>query len=358
MMKTLRKHWLPALALLLALGCAFSVWRMRAVSAMLPSQQAAQRWKGSDEREFAQLSFFLPAEQKLTRDQIYAFRNDMQQKLKGASLDPAANPGLLCDAWCTIGSGKVSAGRQSGEVQIVAVGGRFFDFHPLRLLSGNYLSPNDVMDDRVLLDRETAWLLFGAVDLAGMRFSVNGGQYVVAGVYEHERDGFSKTASAGAMRIYMDYESYVRLFPEKTGIDCYELVMAEPVKGFARSSAEEKFPVKRAGLADNSYRFDPDRLLKLLRTRSERSMHRENLAFPYWENAARAAEDRAAGWMLAAALTGAVPAALLLYGGIRLASRGRRKLGGELLPKAGRGGREFLRARRRRMWERRHPGEF
>lgn len=358
MMKKLRKHWLTALGLTLALCCAFCLWRLWAVSGLLLSQQAAQRWKGGSERDYAQLSFFLPADQKLTLDQVYSFRNAMQQKLKAASFDLAADTGLYNDAWCTLGSGKVSAGRQSGEVQIIAVGGRFFDFHPLRLLSGNYLGPTDVMDDRVLLDRETAWLLFGAVDLAGMRFSLAGGQFVVAGVYEHERDGFSKTATGGGMCVYMDYDSYARLFPEKTGIDCYELVMAEPVKGFAHSSAEEKFPVKKASLVDNSYRFDPDRLWKLLKTRGERSMHRENLAFPYWENAARGAEDRASLWLLAAVLTGAVPAALFLYALIRYAARGRKKLETELLPRAKQGGGEFIRAQRRRRWERRHPGEF
>lgn len=358
MMKKLRIHWLPALALVLALCCGFCVWRRLAVSALLPSQQAAQRWKGSSERNYAQLSFFLPEDRKLSLDQIYAFRGEMHKKLRAASLDPEKEKGLYNDAWCAIGTGKVSAGRQSGEVQIVAVGGRFFDFHPLRLLNGNYLSPSDVMDDRVLLDRETAWLLFGAVDLAGMSFSLNGGRFVVAGVYEHERDSFSRAACGDGMCVYMDYDSYARLFPDKAGASCYELVMAEPVKGFSHMSAEEKFPVKKAVLVDNSYRFEPDRLLKILRTGSERSMQKSGVAYPEWENAARAAEDRAALWLLAAAVTGAFPLALFLYGLIRRAVRARRKLEKELLPRAKRGGREFFRAQSRRRWERKHPGEF
>ena len=358
MMRTLRRHWLPALAVLLALCAGFCVWRLWAVSNLLTSQQAAQRWKGSGERDYAQLSFFLPGDRKLSRDEIYAFYGEMQKKLKAASYDIEKETGLYNDAWCAIGNGKVSAGRQSGEVQIFAVGGRFFDFHPLRLLSGNYLSPNDVMDDRVLLDRETAWLLFGATELSGMSFSINGANFIVAGVYEHERDAFSKAARGGKMCIYMDYDSYVRLFPEKAGADCYELVMAEPVKGFAHSSAEEKFPVKKAALVDNSRRFEPERLLKLLRTRSVRSMQKDSVVYPDWENAARAAEDRAALWLLAVLVTGAFPAVLTLYALIRSLARGRKKLETELLPKARQGSREFLRERSRRRWERRHPGEF
>ena len=354
----LQKHGLKLLALVLALCGAFCLWRLWAVSNLLPSQQAAQRWKGSSARDFAQVSFFLPAEQKLTRDQIYAFRNDMRQKLKAASFDTAAETGLYNDAWCTLSSAKVSAGRRSGDVQVIAVGGRFFDFHPLRLLSGSYLTPDDVMDDRVLLDRETAWLLFGAEDLAGMSFSLNGTPVVVAGVYEHERDSFSKTAAAGGMCVYMSYESYARLFPDKAGIDCYELVMAEPVRGFVRSSAEEKFPVKKASLVDNSCRFEIGRLWKLFRSRAERSMHRESAAFPYWENAARAAEDRASHWLLAGVVLLALPAGLMLWALVRAAARGRRKLETDLLPKARRGSRELVRELNRRRWERRHPGEF
>ena len=48
------------------------------------------------------------------------------------------------------------------------------------------------MEDRVLLDRATAWLLFGGMDLTGMSFSLNGTPVVVAGVYSHETDAFSK----------------------------------------------------------------------------------------------------------------------------------------------------------------------
>jgi len=354
----LLKRWPVMLALILALVCALCLWRLWAVSKLLTSQQAAQRWKGTDEREFAQLSFFLPAEQKLTRDQIHTFRNDMAQKLKGASYHVETETGLYNDAWSLAGTVRVSAGRQSGEVQAFAVGGGFFDFHPLRLLSGNYLRPGDVMDDRVLLDRETAWLLFGAVDVAGMSFSVNGTPFVAAGVYEHERDAFSKAAYGEGMSIYMSYDAYCRLFPEDTGLSCYELVMAEPVKGFAHSAAEEKFPVKRASLVDNSYRFEIDRLYKLLRAGTERSMHKGSVVYPYWENAARAVEDRAAFWLAAGAVTGAFPAALLLVELIRMAVRGKKKLEGDILPGAKAKSREFIREQNRRRWERKHPGEY
>ena len=356
-MSGLLKRWPIALAVLLAIVCALCFWRFWTVSNLLDSQKAAERWKGGGERDFAQLSFFMPADGKLSRDQIFTFRNDMAQKLKGASYNIETETGLYRDAWSLSAPVKVSAGRQSGEVQAFAVGGNFFDFHPLRLLSGSYLKPNDIMDDRVLLDRETAWLLFGAVDVSGMSFSLNGTPFVAAGVFEHEKDAFSKAAYGEGMRIYMSYDAFIRLFPDNTGISCYELVMAEPVKGFAHSSAEEKFPIKKAELVDNSYRFDTDRLFKLLRAGTERSMHKGSAVYPDWENAARAAEDRAARWLAAGLITAAFPVALLLYELIRGFVHGKKKLEKDVLPNAKAKSREFIREQNRRRWERRHPDE-
>ena len=363
------KRWPLWLAALLALLCGISVWRLWAVSNLLTSQQAAERWKGGGTRDFAQISCFLSPTASFTLDDAYKFRNDMAQKLKGAGYDIESENGLYRDAWSAFRKVKVSNGRRSGEVQAAAVGGDFFDFHPLRLVSGNYLKPGDVMDDRVLLDKETAWLLFGAADVAGMSFSMDGTPFVVAGVYEHERDGFSKVAYDGAMRIYLSFSALERLNPidsaaaDKTPesaktIACYELVMAEPVRGFAYSAVTDKFPTKNVLYAENSYRFDTARLYRLLRNRTARSMSLGSYTIPYWENAARAAEDRAAIWLMSAVLTGVLPLALLFYSLTRWSVLGKRKLESDLLPGAKAKSREFFRARSRRRWEKKHPGEY
>lgn len=355
MRSRLQKHWLLLLAGLLALLCVFCVWRLHAVSNLLLSQQAARRWQGQSDREFAQISCFTAKGEEMTLDQVMSFRAAMAQKLKEASFDLEKEKGLYNDALSTSGSVRVSAGRRSGEVQAVAVSGRFFDFHPLRLVSGNYLSPDDLMEDRVLLDRETAWLLFGGSDLTGMSFSLNGVPVVVAGVYEHETDAFSKKASEGAMRIYMRYELFERLFPEKTGVSCYEFVMADPVKGFARSAAEEKFPLKSAEIMENSARFETVRLWKILRSRMERTMRKTAAVYPDWENAARAAEDRAALWLGGAILCAILPVVLLVVYLVRYARLGKEKLEEDLIPEAKDKLEEAVRVRARRRWEKQHP---
>ena len=353
----IKKLLLPLIAAALALGCLVCLWRVHALKNLLPAQHAAERWQGESGMDFTQLSFFMARDQKLTREQLYSFRTEMLKKLREASLDPESNSGLLHDAWSTSDTVKVSNGRRSGEVQVIAVGGWFFDFHPLRLLSGNYLQPDDVMDDRVLLDRETAWLLFGGTELSGMSFSLANTPVVVAGVYEHASDRFSRRADGEGMCIYMSYDAFERLFPEKAGSTCYELVMADPVRGFARTAAQEKFPLKNAEMVENSGRFGPARLWALLKDRSGRAMRTGYAVYPAWENAARAAEDRAAQFFAAALVLGVLPAVLLLVWALRMTRRGQLKLRGEILPEARERIEEAVRVRGRRRWERRHPGE-
>ena len=371
-MRKLVKHWPLTLAALLAICCAVCMWRLWAVSNTLDSQKAAQRWKGSGERDFAQVSCYMPPTFNMKLDDIYKFRNDMVQKLKAASFDMERETGLYLDAWSTSGTVKVSNGQRSGEVQAVAVGGDFFVFHPLRLVSGSYLTSGDVMDDRVLLDKETAWLLFGASDVAGLSFSLEGIPVVVAGVYEHEPDPFSRAASGDTRRIFMHYSLYRRLYAGDSkltqdiinsilAISCYELVIAEPVKGFAYSSVTDKFPYKadnNENILVNTYRFEVEQLYKLLKNRMERSMRTGAYVYPYWENAARAAEDRAVKLLVAVVVTGALPAGLLLYWVIRAMVHGKKKLEDDVLPDARAKSREFFREQSRKRWEKKHPGEY
>ena len=362
MIAKLRKNWLLLLCLLMALLCGECLLGLRGVKNTLRSQQAAERWRGDNSLAFAQVTCCMPSGSGLSMEQLYAFKNEMAKKLIAASFDLEKTTGLYADAWSSFGTVRVSAGRRSGEVQANAVGGRFFDFHPLHLVSGNYLSPDDVMDDRVLLDRETAWLLFGGTELSGMSFSINGVPFVVAGVYDHDGDRFTRRAvDEGVMSIYMSWEGYRRLISQgqeklqEPPVSCYELVMAEPVTGFAYSAAKEKFPVKTADVIDNSHRYETGRLLRLLRDLGERSMRKSDAAYPYWENAARSSEDSAALLLGTALLLGAFPAVVLIWQVIRLLVFGKRELEEDLIPKARDNIEEAVRVRARRRWEKKHP---
>ncbi|MBO5495990.1 MAG: ABC transporter permease, partial [Oscillospiraceae bacterium] len=257
------------------------------------------------------------------------------------------------DAWST--SGKVTAATSlgRGDARAIAVGGHYFDFHPLQLLNGSYLTEEDLMQDRVLLDEDLAWLLFGGTELQGMELRINGVPFVVGGVIQREQDFASKKAYTAGMGLYMSYDGYKQL-KETAGIDCYELVMAQPVRNFTVNFVREKFPIGQGSIQENTGRFSFGARMKVLRQFGSRSMQTLGVLLPYWENAARCAEDWCALLTLLAMINAFPPALTALVGGIRLYKKGREKLTEEWLPEGMEKLDEAIRIRQRRRWLKKH----
>lgn len=357
------------LALLLAAaGCFVGI---HVLSRMLPSQLAAERWQGESEQSFAQISCFIPVDETVTLNEIGAFREAAMTKLHEAALDITSDAVLMADAWSCTDRVSVSSALGKGEVYATAVGGEFFIFHPIRLISGSYISADDLMQDRALLDEETAWLLFGGTDIQGMTFKINGVPFVVAGVIEREEDYASKKAYTDGMGIFISYDAYTLLDSATAalvgadtadaasssaapGIQCYELVMPDPVKNFALNFVKEKFPIGRGEVINNSERFTLPALWTLLRSFDTRSMQTRGVIYPYWENASRGAEDRAALLLVLGALFLAVPVVTAVVALVRAAVRGKQTLEDSLIPKWKEDAEEAIRVRARRRWEKQH----
>lgn len=361
----LKRYALPLAAVLLALLCGLCLLAYGYLAQLLDSQRQAERWQGESETEFRQLSCYMSVDEKLSLEQIYTFRKAMMDKFHEAAIDLSTDAQLFCDAWCSFGTVNVSSSQGKGEVSVIAVGGNYFDFHPIRLLSGNYIGPDDLMKDRVLLDEDVAWLLFGGTELSGMSFKINGQPFVVAGVIQREQDFASKAAYTAGMGIYMSYEGYSALLAANTGletdaasegvgINCYEVVMANPVKNFALNFAKEKFPIGGGLLVDNTGRYDYETILKMTKSFGQRSMQTRGVILPYWENAARGVEDWCLVLLLCAMVTAVLPLVLLVIWAVRLFIKGKTKLGEELLPQARENVEEAIRVRQRRAWEKRH----
>ena len=248
----------------------------------------------------------------------------------------------------------VSSSRASGEASVIAVGGEFFQFHPIRLLSGSYISENDLMQDRVLLDEDLAWLLFGGTELTGMSLKINGVPFVVGGVIEREQDFASQKAYTVGQGLYMSYDAYVSLTGNEQAITCYELVMPEPVKGFALDTVKTNFTLGRGEALENTGRFGLLRLYKLLGQTGTRSMQAMGLMYPYWENAARCVEDICVILLLAATVFALVPLVTAVVYAVRLIKRGKEGLEEQVLPKLKDSAEEAVRVRQRRRWEKQH----
>ena len=339
------------ISIILALLSIASFAAMGIISNILETQKEAERWRGESDMKFSQISCYLPADNRLQLQQIYEFRTAMMTKFHEAALDVDNENTLFVDAWSTDGKVSVSSALGKGEVRVTAVGGNFFDFHPIRLLSGTYIYEQDLMKDRVLLDEDTAWLLFGGTDLEGMEMRISGVPFVVSGVIEREQDFASKKAYTGGMGLYMSYDAYKAL-NEKAAISSYEVCMAEPVKGFAINFVKEKFPINGGDIIENTQRYSFGRLIKLLGQFGTRSMQTMGLSYPYWENAARCTEDWCLLLMFAGMFFSVAPIVVTVILAVRYIKRGKDKFTEELIPAAKYNVEEAIRVRQRRRWER------
>lgn len=255
----------------------------------LNSLDAADRWRGTNDMRFAQVACFLPVDDGKTKDDVFQFRRTLDQKLVEASVTAPQGGSLYRDAWS--GSAKLSAEAVHGraEVQAIGVGGDFFLFHPVQLRCGNYLQESDLMQDRVLIDEDLAWQLFGSWDVAGLDMTINGEPFYVAGVFHREDDFASKKAYRDGPGLFMSYDALNRLTEKK--ITNYEIVLPNMISGFGLGLVKEILSLDAGAVVENSSRYGLKNLFHVVGDFGERSMGLSGVIYPYWENAVRLTED-------------------------------------------------------------------
>jgi len=312
-----------ALNVALVFACCASLLGLHNIRGTLESLTAARRFRGAGELRFAQLACYLPADEGKSVEDIYQFRQTLDSKLVEQSLEAPENGRLYLDAYYGMASVKASTDNGAVTAQAVGVGGSFFYFHPLRLRGGSYISEDDLMDDLVVLDEETAWRLFGGVDLAGMTLTIEGSPFVVAGVVAREDDFASQRAYNSDGGIFLSYSALARL-REGLAVTGYELVMPDPISGYAVGVLTDSFNAGNGDIVENSSRYSLSHLWSVLGSFGERSMRLNGVIYPYWENAVRLTEDYAALLLLLALLTALCPAATALVLAILYIRRGYR----------------------------------
>ena len=254
------------------------------------SQLQAERFAGESGERFMQFTCFFTRDDLKNLEGIYALRQKYQDAFASADLETPPGGSLFCDAWSTTGSLKIYSEHGSATTSVVAVGGSFFDFHPLPLRSGSYLRQEDLMKDRVILDEVLAWMLFGSPDVAGMEVTIEGKPYLIAGVVSRESDKATKKFAADGPMLYIPFETWLSLEP-KAGVDCYETVLAEPVDGFTQTVLETNFPVGNGILQQNTGRYSLGASVRQMKAFGTRGARESAAILPYWENAARYVED-------------------------------------------------------------------
>ncbi len=257
------------------------------------SQRAASRW--SEKKDVAQISCFFSVNAQVTEDSLINFYHMLDSALEEASLEvETENPEarLFADAFSATGTISISSNLGSITSDAIGIGGDFFLFHPLRLVNGSFFSGNDLMQDYVVLDELAAWKLFGSNDVAGQTVEIAGVTHIVTGVVKHEETKLYKAAGLDDMLVYVSYDSLEK-YGTNNGINHYEIVMPNPVKGYALDYVTQNIGVneKEVEIVENSSRYSLLNRINQIKGLATRSMNGKAIIYPYWENIARVYED-------------------------------------------------------------------
>lgn len=257
----------------------------------LEDQNAAGRW--SAENDVAQISCFFVEGTSIDKNSIMSFEYQLDTILKESSITPPNEKARLwADAYSAQGKITLKSAKATMEANAVGIGGDFFLFHPVLLLNGSYFSGNDLMHDRIIIDEDAAWQLFGSNDVVGKEVHIGGAPHYVSGVIKRAGGRMNEAAGLNQTLVYVSYET-LEAQGTAAGINTYEIVMPNPVSGFAYSKIKEKMGIDETSMhvIDNSARYGLKPLFTVISELGTRSMNSYAIDYPYWENVARGWED-------------------------------------------------------------------
>ena len=273
----------------------------------LYSQQEAARWENG-KMSYAQVSAFISPGRQTGAEELASVRSAIATKLTKDSYGESKTGGRV---WIDGYSGEVQAAIRKDtntlNVTAVGVGGNFFQFHPMELLSGSYISDEDLNQDRVVVDENLAWALYGSNDIVGMQLWMNNTIYTVAGVVKVPEDGLEKLAYGNSNRIYLPYDQ-LKIQQAALSITCYEVVLPNPISNYAYYAVRSAFGFSEeeeeqldqqqnplifdnVEILENTNRFELVPMFTKLKQWRLRSMRTSSVGYPYWENIARSVED-------------------------------------------------------------------
>ncbi len=257
------------------------------------SQTMAERW--SDEGGVSHVSCFFSVNSGITEDRLLEFAHGLDSALAEASVladEEHPDARLWVDAYSASGKVTISTDRASVSADAVGIGGDFFLFHPEKLLYGSYFSGNDLMQDYCVIDEDAAWQLFGSNDVAGKMVNIGDVPHMVTGVVERESGRLAEAAGLDSTVVYVSY-STLEKYGRNNGINHYEIVMPNPVTGYAYQYVSKQLgsDEQNVEVVENTGRYSLLNRLKLILAFGTRSMNGKAIIYPFWENIARGYED-------------------------------------------------------------------
>ena len=264
----------------------------------LVDQNIASRWSG--DKDFAHNSIFFSTREAVDNKVIEHLRVEIKKGFTGKSIeasfeDEGENKQNLMDAYAAFGVLSLSSEiRKEKNYDAIGVGGDFFKFHPVQLVSGNYFDDDNIMSDYILLDEEAAWEMFGGSNVTGMHVQLNGKDLYIAGVYKRKQSEIDNLAQGNTEpKVFVSYE-VMKEANKDAAITVYELLGPNPIPHAAYNVVKDVklFNSDNVKYVENSNRFSYAHYYKLLKERKGREMRTDDIGYPYWENVARYKEGR------------------------------------------------------------------
>lgn len=252
-----------------------------------PSQEAAERWQ-SKENRFAQLSCFIDKHENASVSTIKTLESNIDKQMANEAIDLNWTDGYSGETTLS-----VSRGSSSVTARAICTGGDYFFFNPPDMVSGWYYLDGSLGGDGVMLDIQLAWKLFGGYDLEGMTVTIGGHSCPVTGVVYTPKNSLENKLYGDTPTVYVPYSLFDIIETEAPAITNFEVVLPDPVSNFAMGMLEKSVSFSQDGmeLKQNTGRLGLIPGIKMLAEFGTRNQKLTAVYYPYWENAARAAES-------------------------------------------------------------------
>lgn len=258
---------------------------------------AAKDMWDSKQQKYSQISLFFRHDSGIDTDGYYQLKQGIEEKLKESGVNQEETGGRLwidCASTDSALSLELTASMGTCSAAVTGTYGDYFIFHPEKLLYGSYYTEDDTNLDRIVIDKDCSWQLFGSVETTGLPVRIGNRVMYVAAVVDTPDDETALTAYGKTPRIYMPYET-LKGFDSSVTLTSYEACIPEIMKNYAYNLMTEINPVseERSIITDQTNRFGIIDLFNGYKKIPENVMITSGISFPWFENAVRSGEIRA-----------------------------------------------------------------
>ncbi len=256
---------------------------------------AAESWAGvNSETPYAAVSLYTSENTAKSLGDIYRIRADIRSKTYEQLAD--TDESAFSDCWYGTKSLTLTGKKGTAEIMGFYTGGDYFSVHRADVISGSPYDSETVNLDTIVLDDETAWKLFGSLNVAGMTVETNNTELYISAVIRSPQKKSKHLKAAydddGISAAYLPAEAANLIYGEEQQFTAYDVLMPDPIDNFAEGIVRDA-----AGLSqgDSSYskvidsrsRFS----LKKIRESAEKisivTDSSSELVYPFYEDAAR-----------------------------------------------------------------------